>query len=90
MANGNEITTDKARPSLGHSAQSKWQKKQQAAGNCRSCGKPRPPELKQHCADCQAKVNAYMKKYRALKRASTVKELIDAVKPAKEEPNVES
>lgn len=79
--NGRSITTKKARPRLGHSAQAKWQRKKQAEGKCRACGLLRAtpeeiaagvtePKLKQHCRACQDKVNAYMNKYRAAKKAA--------------------
>jgi hypothetical protein len=68
--NGQSITTKKARPRLGKSAQAKWQRKMQKAGRCRACGAPRPLRLKQLCEACQAKVNTYMKLYRAKRKAA--------------------
>lgn len=68
MADSSKLTTAKARPRLGQSPQARWQRKMQAAGKCRACGEPRPPELKQLCRACQTKASAYMKLYRARKR----------------------
>ena len=81
--NGQSITTTKARPRLGQSAPAKWARLQQQKGNCRSCGKDRrtPEEIaagvqpgeskmKQLCRPCRTKVNAYMNKYRAAKKAA--------------------
>lgn len=70
MADGTRITTKRSRPKLGQSAQARWMRRQQEKGNCRSCGAPRPPELKQLCRPCQDKVNTYMKRYRSSKKAA--------------------
>lgn len=72
MANGTIITSKKARPRLGASAQARWMRRQQEKGNCRACGKPRPATLKQLCEPCQAKANSYMKRYRAAKKAAAL------------------
>lgn len=82
MADNREITTSRARPALGQSAQARWQRKQQAAGNCRLCGEPRPPELKQLCRECQDKTNVRMKKYRDRKRVSEVEISLDGAATA--------
>jgi hypothetical protein len=74
--NGQTITTKRARPRLGQSAQAKWQRKMLKAGRCRACGEPRPLRLKQLCEPCQQKSNDYMKKYRAQKK---VKEAVDVI-----------
>jgi hypothetical protein len=68
MANPSKITTSRARPKLGRSAQARWQKKMQRLGRCRSCGVKRPPELAQLCRACAKKASDYMAKYRANKK----------------------
>ena len=43
------------------SRQRAWQVKHMAAGCCKQCGKPRPPDLQLMCRICQDKWNDYQR-----------------------------
>lgn len=56
-------------PKLSQSAQARWSRRKKAAGCCARCGQRRN-QYKHLCDRCQGLKAAYMRRYRAAKKAA--------------------